>query len=400
MRSHSVTAAERRRAAAAALVLFGAVFGLRIVISDPGELVGLLFVVPIALVAIEFGGVGGLVSAALASVAVLVWAIASGAEVSPLGYVTRLVTFFLLGGLVGHLSEQRARVSDESERWFEMSNDMLATASLDGYFRRLNSSWERCLGYNAQELMSRPYADLVHPDDLQATLSAGATLAAGPSEVVNFENRYQARSGQWRWLLWSARSDGKQVYAVAKDITERKWLELEHAELLALAEAVARTDQLTGLPNRRAWDEELQREVARARRKQERLAVVMLDIDQLKELNDSQGHQAGDALLREAATNWRLALRITDFVARYGGDEFGILLPNCRLDYADAVLERIRSATPHSYGCSAGIAYLGGRETAEALVARADRALYTAKQTGRNRSVTATGALPAAGNET
>lgn len=284
---------------------------------------------------------------------------------------------------------ERAELEESSIRWFEMSNDMLCEASLDGYFTRLNDAWERCLGFTRAELMARPHTELIHPEDVEATLAAAGGLAAGDSELFDFTNRYATKDGGWRWLLWSARSDGEKVYAVAKDITERKQLEGERDELLALAEAVARTDKLTGLPNRRAWDEELLREVARARRKRERLAVVMLDLDQFKGFNDSKGHPAGDLLLREAAMNWRLVLRVSDFAARYGGDEFGMLLPDCPPGYAQAVVERVRAATPQGHGCSAGIAYWDGEETAEALVARADSALYAAKQAGRNQAVTA-----------
>jgi len=284
---------------------------------------------------------------------------------------------------------ERAELEQISSRWFEMSNDMLCEASLDGYFTRLNSAWERCLGFTGPELMAQPYLDLVHPDDVESTMTAAGGLAAGDSEIFDFENRYATQDGGWRWLLWSARSDGQKIYAVAKDITERKELEIERDELLKIAEAVARTDQLTGLPNRRAWDDELAREVARTRRTKERLAVVMLDIDRFKQFNDSQGHQAGDTLLHEAATNWRLVLRVSDFVARYGGDEFGMLLPDCPPHYAAVALDRVRTATPKGHTCSAGIAYWDGQESAESLVARADGALYAAKQAGRDRAITA-----------
>lgn len=191
-----------------------------------------------------------------------------------------------------------------------------------------------------------------------------------------------------RELVW----DGETLIAVramVEDITERKELEAERERLFAQVEALARTDALTGLPNRRAWDEELQREVGRAVRRSGRLAVVMLDIDYFKQFNDSEGHQAGDSLLHEAASNWRVALRVTDLIARYGGDEFGVVLPDCSPHYAATVLERLRVATPQGHGSSAGIAYWDGTETSEALVARADRALYAAKQNGRGRSVTA-----------
>lgn len=164
---------------------------------------------------------------------------------------------------------------------------------------------------------------------------------------------------------------------------------IERRRMLESAAQIALTDPLTGLANRRAWEEELRREVARARRNSHRLALVMLDLDHFKELNDTQGHQAGDTVLAEAAASWRTAVRTTDFLARYGGDEFAMLLPDCPDQYGETVLERIRTAIPPGCSASAGIAYWNGAETAESLLARADAALYEAKRAGRDKAVTA-----------
>jgi diguanylate cyclase (GGDEF)-like protein len=166
---------------------------------------------------------------------------------------------------------------------------------------------------------------------------------------------------------------------------------IERRRMLESAAAIALTDPLTGLANRRAWEDELRREVARAGRNSHRLALVMLDLDHFKQLNDTQGHQAGDTVLAEAAASWRGAVRTTDFLARYGGDEFAMLLPDCPAEYGETVLERIRTAIPPGCSCSAGIAYWNGAETAEALLSRADAALYEAKRAGRNMSVSAGG---------
>jgi diguanylate cyclase (GGDEF)-like protein len=167
---------------------------------------------------------------------------------------------------------------------------------------------------------------------------------------------------------------------------------IERRSAMESAAAIALTDPLTGLANRRAWEEELRREVARARRNSERLALVMVDLDHFKQLNDTRGHQAGDSVLAEAAASWRGAVRNTDFLARYGGDEFAMLLPDCPDEYGELVLERIRTAIPPGFTCSAGIAYWNGNETAESLLSRADSALLEAKRSGRNTAVTAGGA--------
>ena len=161
------------------------------------------------------------------------------------------------------------------------------------------------------------------------------------------------------------------------------------AELLDRFERIARTDDLTGLPNRRAWEEELPRELARAWRQDTAVCVAMLDLDGFKAFNDERGHQAGDRLLKEAAGAWRSALRPYDLLARYGGEEFGVILPGCGLADGIAIVDRLRAATPAGVSCSGGIAEWDCEEHPEGLVGRADGALYEAKRTGRDRTVSA-----------
>jgi diguanylate cyclase (GGDEF)-like protein len=162
---------------------------------------------------------------------------------------------------------------------------------------------------------------------------------------------------------------------------------LERFELLGRLESIARTDDLTGLPNRRAWEREVPRELMRAQREARPLCVAMIDLDHFKEFNDERGHQAGDRFLRAAAAAWEGQLRATDFLARYGGEEFALALPSCGPDQAMEVAERLRAATPEGETCSIGIACWDGEEAAAALLGRADSALYQAKRRGRNLSV-------------
>jgi diguanylate cyclase (GGDEF)-like protein len=160
---------------------------------------------------------------------------------------------------------------------------------------------------------------------------------------------------------------------------------IERADLLARLEAVARTDELTGLANRRAWDERLPLELVRAAREEWPVCVAMLDLDHFKDFNDELGHQAGDRLLKASASIWRAQLRATDTLTRYGGEEFAIVLPNCSLGDATELLERVRAATPAGQTASAGVATWDGVEAPTTLVARADAALYRAKHDGRDR---------------
>jgi diguanylate cyclase (GGDEF)-like protein len=164
---------------------------------------------------------------------------------------------------------------------------------------------------------------------------------------------------------------------------------LDRADLLARLEVSARTDDLTGLPNRRAWEEQLPRELARAQRESAPVCVAMLDLDHFKDFNDDRGHQAGDRLLKQSAAAWATQLRSTDMLARYGGEEFSLVLPGCTLSDGQLLVERLRAAMPDEQTVSAGIAQWDGEESPELLVGRADRALYAAKKGGRDRLYTA-----------
>jgi len=159
---------------------------------------------------------------------------------------------------------------------------------------------------------------------------------------------------------------------------------IDRADLIRRLDQAARTDGLTGLVNRRAWDEELPRALARSRRDGP-ISVAMLDLDHFKAFNDAHGHQRGDRLLKEAAAAWRESLRESDLVARYGGEEFAVLLPGAPLWEAEHVVQRLRAAMPAGQTCSAGLACWDGEEDGVELLERADAALYRAKAAGRDR---------------
>jgi diguanylate cyclase (GGDEF)-like protein len=144
----------------------------------------------------------------------------------------------------------------------------------------------------------------------------------------------------------------------------------------------AQTDALTGLPNRRAWDVHLQRALGDGRQ----FAIAMLDFDHFKDFNDTYGHPAGDRLLKGTAAVWRDELRTGDFLARLGGEEFALMLFDCDTATAREVVERLRGTVMQGRTCSAGLAVRAPRESAEAVIARADRALYQAKAEGRDRT--------------
>jgi diguanylate cyclase (GGDEF)-like protein len=199
--------------------------------------------------------------------------------------------------------------------------------------------------------------------------------------------------GRWTMTLVTVGVGGIMVNTLAgrlRNLAERHAaIAGERAQLMVALEEAARTDDLTGLPNRRAWDEELTREVRRAAREAVPLCVAVIDLDRFKEFNDLLGHQAGDRFLKTVSAAWRERLRSTDVLARYGGEEFALALPGCDTRDALELLERLRAGLPDAQTCSAGVAEWNGEEAPHDLLGRADRALYAAKEAGRDRIMVA-----------
>jgi diguanylate cyclase (GGDEF)-like protein len=164
---------------------------------------------------------------------------------------------------------------------------------------------------------------------------------------------------------------------------------LRRASRMTQLRDAARHDPLTGLPNRRAWEERLDQELARGRRSGLGLCLALLDLDHFKAVNDGHGHDAGDRLLAGVADAWRTDLREADLLARLGGDEFGLLLVECDLEGAERALARLRACTPAPSTTSIGLAEWDGLEDAHALTNRADVALYASKRAGRDRMTSA-----------
>jgi diguanylate cyclase (GGDEF)-like protein/PAS domain S-box-containing protein len=327
----------------------------------------------------------------LAVYAVVLSRVASAAGYSPLTrWLFSAISLSVVTYLTGALVARRKRSDLRARRFFDLSQDMLCTSNTDGYFVELNAAWERNLGYTADELRAVPFIEWVHPGDRERTESEAADLFSGVGQV-GFENRYIARDGGVRWLQWSATLDRDEglIYARAADVTEFKQVAEEREGLLIEVEALAVTDALTGLPNRRVLDQQLPREFARARRLGSPLCLAIIDLDRFKAFNDANGHLAGDELLREGAIAWDSRLRAEDTIVRFGGEEFLVLMPGAAADDASEILERLRAATPGGQSCLAGLACWDLSESAEDLIGRADAALYRAKEEGRDRLVTA-----------
>jgi diguanylate cyclase (GGDEF)-like protein/PAS domain S-box-containing protein len=267
-------------------------------------------------------------------------------------------------------------------RLFDMTSDLLAVISLDGHFTLLNPAWEQLLGWSTEELKAQPMQELVHPDDLEQTLALTLVGHHRPAQLANFTNRYRHRDGSWRWLLWSARCDGERWYAAAKDVTDRMWLERQ-----------ALHDPLTKLPNRLLLMDRARQALARLHRSRGLVAMLFIDLDRFKAINDNMGHAVGDHLLISVAERLAELLRDSDTVARLGGDEFVILAEDLASDSeALAVAERVLHALedPFVVG-SAGVSMLASVGVSvshdpdadpEALLREADVAMYRAKSAG------------------
>jgi len=299
--------------------------------------------------------------------------------------ISLTVVMFFTSIIVAH----RARADHRARHFFDLSHDMLSTMDRDGRCVEVNEAWTNLLGYGTAELQGRLLLDLTHPDDHARAIEAAREIFAQGAESVGLETRVRAKDGSWHWLRTSSSlaPDEGLVYARSTDVTELKQVEAEREELLAQVEVLARHDALTGLPNRRSLEELLPREMARARREETSLCMALVDIDHFKAYNDTYGHLAGDAVLRECATAWDAQLRGADSIVRFGGEEFLVVLPDCGIEEAIEILERLRAATAAGQTCSAGLARWDFMESREDLLGRADAALYEAKVGGRDRIV-------------
>ena len=199
---------------------------------------------------------------------------------------------------------------------------------------------------------------------------AGVLLASLASQALVVANQPQNSAPLTVWLFNAA-----TLVVVATLVSL----------LVGRLRSVANTDALTGLANRRAWDEAVGREVMRAGRLGYHMSVVVVDLDHFKRINDRGGHQAGDTALIEVAEAWARELRRTDLLARHGGDEFAVLLPGSGIRRATETMSRLRASTPH-LSFSAGVAEWDRFESASDLLRRADAAVFAAKRGGRGRT--------------
>jgi diguanylate cyclase (GGDEF)-like protein/PAS domain S-box-containing protein len=331
------------------------------------------------------------------------------AAISRMLYVFALVMLIAVIGAVLVRQLQRgqrmAAALVEKEEHFRLlaegSSDMVTRIGLDERLRYVSPSSIRVVGWRANQLIGTPALAGIHANDLPRVQALVDALKRGEREEARVTYRNVHRQNGEVWIESTMRVTRKDngrvdgVVAISRDITEQKKLETR-------LETLAIEDSLTGLANRRRFDERLKEEWARAYRDRSSLALLMIDVDHFKAYNDEYGHPAGDVCLRVVAGILAAEMqRPGDLAARYGGEEFAMLLPNTDAAGCGRIGERIREAI-HQAGLVHASSPIAGHVTASlggaacrpsfertagatSLVEAADRALYAAKAAGRDR---------------
>jgi diguanylate cyclase (GGDEF)-like protein/PAS domain S-box-containing protein len=300
------------------------------------------------------------------------------------------------------LTERRraeAELREAQERFrsaFEYAPIGMALVALDGRIFRVNRALVAILGRGESDLLKASILDLSHPDDRELCRNSVARLLNGHTASCTFESRYLHHDGHPVWIavnisvVHDASAQALNLVWQLEDITQRR----------AVGEALAHQanhDPLTGLPNRTQFVERLGGALVESARRQQRVAVLFLDLDRFKVVNDSLGHSAGDRLLVAIADRLGGALGPHDLVARFGGDEFTMLCCDVSSEETvELIAERVARAVARPVAlvegevfvtASIGIAMSDGAgDSPETLLRNADAAMYRAKELGRDRS--------------
>ena len=297
--------------------------------------------------------------------------------------------------LYGVRALRESAVLEEALRYFDVAFDRspigMAVFNTDGEYVRVNAALSELLGRAPEDLLGRRDQELTHPDDRQSDLDAAWEILEGRIDTHQTEKRFVRPDGSVVWALANLTflrdeaGRGLSWVGQFQDVTARR---SQEAELRHLADH----DPLTGLLNRRSFERALDQHLARVRRYGVQGALLMIDLDGFKAVNDQHGHGTGDAVLSGVAERLRARLRTSDLLARLGGDEFAALLPVADRAEAEHVariaVEVVRDLSPEQgppVTASVGAAVLAEPElTAHVVQRQADRAMYAAKRAGRD----------------
>lgn len=284
-----------------------------------------------------------------------------------------------------------------------------------GKYVMVNPAWCRMMGYSATEAESLHVNDVTPPEDRGSSSTNFARLISGEIPGIRLSRRYLRKDGSCFWAdLHVSRvihDDGATVELVGifvnidpqikaeSDLQEmNKKLTGTNQELqraMEELEKLARHDSLTQLYNRRVLNEILEHEIQRSIRSKRGMAVALADVDDFKKVNDNYGHDVGDLALIELAKVLSHEIRTTDFVGRWGGEEFLFIFPETTCEGAMIVIERVREQVENiripipggelAFTVSIGLSYHMGNDNVDTIVNEADQAMYKAKQAGKNR---------------
>ncbi len=294
------------------------------------------------------------------------------------------------------VEDELRTVSESFESAFISAPIGMALVGLDGRARRVNKALVNFLGYEPEELAQLTVEEITHPDDFGEDLEQANRLLEGRIERYELEKRYMRKSGESVWALLAVSlvrdEGGTPLYYISqiKDITGRKQAEADLRK-------VAAEDSLTGVANRRQFESDLAAQVARCRRQMETAALLMLDVDRFKSVNDTFGHAAGDTVLKAIASDLTGRVRTEDKVARVGGDEFALIMVGGDADTAAALagelmrhFDRLQiDYEGQQIGCRASIGsqvITGDEKDIDEVLLGADHAMYEAKELRRTAS--------------
>lgn len=334
------------------------------------------------------------------------------------------------GGLVDVPPVEQVLINalGETERRFRLISDyapaLIWVCDPEGSRGFFNRTWTDFVGIDERAAQNCDWLSFVHPEDRASYQTKLESLIVSPRQIET-EYRLKRFDGDWGWMLERIlpRHDANNAFmgliAAATDISAIKRseailaranreLEAEVARRTSQLEQLMMTDPLTGVGNRRLLTNRLEEEIIRAREEEHPLTAIFFDLDHFKRINDQHGHGVGDRVLTRVAGCLRANLREGDFVGRYGGEEFVVLLPETPVQEAVRVVERLRGAIGRirfrdvdlTVTASAGLAEWHRSETGDGLLARADRALYRAKESGRDRAIVDIGVIDPAEIET
>lgn len=277
----------------------------------------------------------------------------------------------------------------------ENANDIIFTLSIEGKFVYVSPQWQHWLGHKVEQVVGAQLASFIHPDDFADLVHVFEGSLRSGQHLVGIEYRIQDIKGDWHWQMFNGGpltdSDGSvnEFIGIARDITEQR-------EMQATLRRMAMHDALTGLANRTFFFEMAANTLEMASRYRRHFALLFIDLDHFKPINDQFGHAIGDRLLKEVAQRMKASLRASDIPGRIGGDEFVVLLTEvAHLDAAKQVAKKLGhelslpyeiESVSHLVTASIGIAlYPDDGITLKQLAANADQAMYHAKFKGRNQ---------------